>query len=149
MREVSDKADHYDVFGLSRRLGLDRDELESEFLRLSREFHPDRFAGAPAAERAEIQRNSARVNDAYRTLRDPVSRAEYLLLLEGIERPEGEAKCPPDLLEEVFEPAFLDANGITRIATYETGGSEGGAVPIESPLDEGIREKLRSLGYIE
>jgi molecular chaperone HscB len=104
MPPATDSAeDHFARFGLSRKLGIDLEALETEFLRLSREFHPDRFAGAPEAERAEIQRSSARINDAYRTLRDPVARAEHLLALEGVERSEGEAKCPPDLLAEVFE----------------------------------------------
>jgi molecular chaperone HscB len=95
--------DHFAVFRLPRKLRVDPRELSAEFLKLSREYHPDRFAGADAGKLAEIQRNSARVNDAYRVLKDPVLRAEHLLSVEGVERPEGEAKCPPDLLAEVFE----------------------------------------------
>lgn len=98
-----DPSDHFAVFRLPRKLRIDSKELSRTFLDLSRECHPDRFAGADADRLAEIQRASARVNDAYRVLKDPVRRAEYLLEVEGIERPEGEAKCPPDLLEEVFE----------------------------------------------
>jgi molecular chaperone HscB len=101
--DVSHQTDHFEVFGLERCLEVDGGALEAEFLRLSRECHPDRFAGQDAATVAEAQRRSARVNDAYRTLRDPVHRAEHLLELEGVERPEGEAKCPPDLLAEVFD----------------------------------------------
>ena len=95
--------DHFEVFDLPRRLGIDAKSLTAKFLDLSRECHPDRFAGAEPAVLADIQRKSARVNDAYRVLKDRVARAEHLLELEGIKRPEGEAKCPPDLLEEVFE----------------------------------------------
>lgn len=50
---------------------------------------------------------------------------------------------------DLFEPAFLERNPITRIATYETGDRPADEVPLESPMDEGIKEKLRSLGYIE
>ena len=94
--------DHFAVFRFPRKLRLDKADLSREFLSLSRECHPDRFAGEEADVLAEIQRKSARVNDAYRVLKDPLLRAEHLLELEGIERPAGEAKCPPDLLEEVF-----------------------------------------------
>lgn len=101
--------DHFAVFRLPRRLRVDAKALTSTFLALSRECHPDRFAGADAA----VQRKSARVNDAYRVLKDDVARAEYLLELEGVERPAGEAKCPPDLLEEVFElrEAMMEGDG--------------------------------------
>ncbi|MEN8148947.1 MAG: Fe-S protein assembly co-chaperone HscB [Planctomycetota bacterium] len=94
--------DHFEVFDLPRRLGIDAKSLTAKFLELSREVHPDRNTSADAAALGDVQRKSARVNDAYRVLKDRIARAEYLLELEGVERPEGEAKCPPDLLEEVF-----------------------------------------------
>ncbi len=101
--EIPEEADHFAVLGLPRRLRIDPALLRERFLERSRRVHPDRFAGAPPEEKSRIQHLSARVNDAHRVLSDPAARAEYLLALEGIERPEGEAKCPPDLLEEVFE----------------------------------------------
>ena len=97
------QTDHFGVFDLPRRLTVDAAGLERKFLRLSRECHPDRFSAQGLEAVAEAQRRSARVNDAYRTLRDPVQRAEHLLALQGVERGEGAAKCPPDLLEAVFE----------------------------------------------
>jgi molecular chaperone HscB len=100
---VPPDVDHFELFGFDRKLDLDSAKLNEAFLRLSREYHPDRFAVAEPEVRAVAQRNSARVNDAKRVLSDPVARAEYVLRLAGIERPEGEAKCPPDLLMEVFE----------------------------------------------
>jgi molecular chaperone HscB len=99
---VPEDTDHFAVFRMKRRLDIDRRGLTDTFLTLSREFHPDRFAGEEPSLLADIQRKSARINDAYRVLKDPVLRAEHLLSLEGVGRPEGEAKCPPDLLEEVF-----------------------------------------------
>ena len=95
--------DPFALFSLPRRLSLGKPEIEAAFLRLSREAHPDRFAGASGVERAKIERRSARVNDAFRTLRDPAARAECLLRLSGVARPVSEARCPPDLLAEVFE----------------------------------------------
>ena len=123
---MTEGPDHFSVFGLERKLLLDPKALEAEFLRLSREPHPDRFAPAEDAERQEIQRKSARVNDAYRVLKDPVLRAEHLLTLEGVARPEGEAKCPPDLLAEVFElrEALADGTDPDLIARARANGEE-------------------------
>ncbi|MHC4860870.1 MAG: Fe-S protein assembly co-chaperone HscB, partial [Planctomycetota bacterium] len=101
--DLRERTDHFGVFELPRKLVVDLDRLERKFLRLSREHHPDRFAGQGPEAIAASQRSSARVNDAYRILKDPVKRAEHLLTLAGVERKEGEAKCPPDLLAEVFE----------------------------------------------
>ncbi|HXG65513.1 MAG TPA: Fe-S protein assembly co-chaperone HscB [Blastocatellia bacterium] len=94
-------SDYFSFLGLPRKLRLDEAELEKTFYALSRKLHPDYFMTASDAERqASIQRSSM-LNDAYRTLRNPVSRATYLLTLEGYK--EAEKKAPPDLLEEVFE----------------------------------------------
>ena len=96
--------DFFAVFGLSRKLWIDMGELEQKFLRLSWKLHPDNFVNAPEEERELSLKRSSELNDAYRTLSDPIARLEYLLALEG-ERKEGEKKqqAPPELLEEVFE----------------------------------------------
>lgn len=80
------------------------DGLEKKFLQLSWKLHPDNFVNATELERELSLKRSSELNDAYRTLRDPVSRVEYLLGIEGA-RKEGEHKqqAPPELLEEVFE----------------------------------------------
>jgi molecular chaperone HscB len=104
-------ADYFQVFGLQRKLSLDTAALEREFHRLSRRLHPDRYARAAAEEQQWSLANTALLNDAYRTLREPLQRTEYLLKLEGLEIGEehaGKGKSanrqpPPDLLEEVFE----------------------------------------------
>ena len=84
----------------------------------SRRLHPDRFASRPSAEQETALAASSQLNDAYRTLKDPILRTQYLLTLEGVELEEqskaatdaartsgGEKKqlIPPELLEEVFE----------------------------------------------
>ena len=115
--------DYFTFFGFPRKLNLDTAELEKEFYALSRRLHPDLFAQANPEERAFSLEQSSMLNDAYRTLKDPIKRTEYLLRLEGVEleeqskqatekaRATGELKkqvVPPDLLEEVFElPAQL------------------------------------------
>jgi molecular chaperone HscB len=94
-------ADYFEFFGLERKLRIDPEELEKTFYRLSRQLHPDYYTTASESEkRASVERSSM-LNDAYRTLSDPVSRAQYLLLIAGFK--EKEKKAPPDLLEEVFE----------------------------------------------
>jgi len=78
--------------------------LEQKFLQMSWKLHPDNFVNASEPERELSLKRSSELNDAYRTLRDPVARVEYLLEIEGA-RKEGEHKqqAPPELLEEVFE----------------------------------------------
>ncbi len=78
--------------------------LEQKFLQLSWNLHPDNFVNASREEQELSLKRSSELNDAYRVLRDPVARVEYLLELEGA-RKEGEHKqqAPPELLEEVFE----------------------------------------------
>jgi molecular chaperone HscB len=93
--------DYFEVFDLARTLAIDPAALEKRFHELSREYHPDYFTSAPEAERVKAVRMTALINDAYRTLRYPVRRVEYLLNLEGF-KPDG-SKVPQALLMEVFE----------------------------------------------
>src|SRR5499433_1951882 len=98
---------HFEVFGLERRLGIDAEALQRRFYELSRRYHPDFHAGATPTEQAEALAASARLNAAYRTLRDPIARIDYLVRLEeGRETREGDAgrpTAPPALLQEMFE----------------------------------------------
>lgn len=111
-------ADYFSFFGLPRKLNIDPGELEQEFYRLSRKLHPDLYARASGQEQEWSLEKSSQLNDAYRTLRDPIARTEYLLKLEGVKleeqskaatekaRATGQQKkqvVPPELLEEVFE----------------------------------------------
>ena len=97
----------FEVFGLPRKLAVDLAELQRRFYALAREHHPDFHQAAPPEERARVEETSALVNAAYRTLRDPVARVDYLVRLEeGRETREGDpAKptAPPMLLQEMFE----------------------------------------------
>jgi len=93
--------DYFSFLGLPRKLGLNEPGLEKSFYALSRQFHPDFFMNASPEERQASMERSSLLNDAYRILRDPISRTLYLLSLEGYK--EAEKKAPPDLLEEVFE----------------------------------------------
>jgi len=110
--------DYFSFFGLPRKLNLDVAALEKDFYALSRKLHPDLNAGTGSQEQAWSLEQSSLLNDAYRTLKDPIKRTQYLLHLEGVEleeqsktateeaRATGATKkqiVPPDLLEEVFE----------------------------------------------
>lgn len=96
--------DYFAIFSLPRKLWIDMSSLEKKFLQLNWKLHPDNFVNASEEDRELSLRRSSELNDAYRVLRDPLSRVEYLLEIEG-QRTEGETKqqAPPELLEEVFE----------------------------------------------
>jgi molecular chaperone HscB len=110
--------DYFKFFGLPWKLDLDLTALNRDFYELSRKLHPDLNARAESDEQEWSLQQTSQLNDAYRTLKDPIKRTEYLLKLEGVEleeqsksateqaRATGQAKkqiVPPDLLEEVFE----------------------------------------------
>ena len=111
-------SDFFTLFELPRHLHLDLLALEKTFYAQSRRLHPDRFAAKPQAEQDAALAAASQLNDAYRTLKDPIARTEYLLALEGVQMEEqsraatDQAKAagtekkqvaPPDLLEEAFE----------------------------------------------
>ncbi len=97
-------AGFFAFFGIPERLSLDLEDLQSRFYSLSRQLHPDRFTRKSETEREYSLEATAILNDAYRTLRDPVKRAEYVLKTHGLETGEQRSKnVPPELLEEVFE----------------------------------------------
>ena len=97
--------DYFAFFGLPRKLLLDSQDLERRFRDLSRKFHPDYFYNASPAERVASLERSSYLNDAFRALRNPITRIEHLLAIEGLASPkseEGAATVPPSVLEEVF-----------------------------------------------
>jgi molecular chaperone HscB len=110
--QATTEANYFEVFGLSLQLDLDTAKLEEEFYRLSRRLHPDLFARASGKEQQWSLENTSLLNDAYRTLKDPIKRTMYLLKLEGAEFSEEDrertnqvnpSRVPADLLEEAFE----------------------------------------------
>src|SRR5713101_8304740 len=77
--------DYFTFFGLPRKLNIDVTLLERDFYKLSRQMHPDLYARASAQEQQWSLEQTSQMNDAYRTLRDPIARTEYLLKLEGVQ----------------------------------------------------------------
>ena len=104
---------YFAMFSLPRKLTIDTALLERDFYKLSRQLHPDLYARKSAEEQAWSLRQSSLLNDAYRTLKDPIARTAYLLKLEGMRVEDENAetrdpqkkqnRVPADLLEEVFE----------------------------------------------
>ena len=119
-------SDYFEVFGLPRKLQLDLDALQRRFYELSRQHHPDFHQGADAAAQAQALETSALVNRAYRALRDPVARVEYLIALEEgrevREETSARPKPPMDLLEEMLEVQEALEDAKAAGVTDETAG---------------------------
>jgi len=95
---------HFELFGLPPRFRVEAAELERAYRELQRNVHPDRYAGAPDHEKRLALQASARVNEAYRTLKDPVARAEYLLQISGVDATaETDTRLPVDFLMRQLE----------------------------------------------
>lgn len=123
----------YAFFGMEEVLSLDLQELQRRFYDLSRKLHPDRYGRKPAAEREYSEEATSVLNDAYRTLRDPLKRAEYVLARHGMDIGEQRSKnVPPELLEEVFE---------LNMALEEMRGGDDSA----RPQLEGARERFKAM----
>jgi molecular chaperone HscB len=102
LQRLPDQIDHFACLGLNYRLQIDAKALEAKFYDLSRKFHPDFYQRKSEEEKAISLENAAVLNKAYRTLRDPIERIEYLIgLAEGKSTIETEA--PSDLFDEIFE----------------------------------------------
>jgi molecular chaperone HscB len=126
--------DKFAVLGLPRAYEVDEHALDETFRSLSRKLHPDRFARATPRERRFSLEQTTLLNDAYRTIRDPVKRAEHLLALRGVkvagEERGGSAAMPQEFLEQALE----DREKLLEAKT------EGGPEAV-AKLAEGVRGK--------
>jgi molecular chaperone HscB len=103
IQPIPDDADYFQVLGVPRRLVQDREVLQQHFYELHRQWHPDRYQTGPQEARSASLRNTAAVNRAYSTLRDPVERGEYWLTLQGETLGARNNRVPPELADLVFE----------------------------------------------
>src|SRR6266567_1684352 len=150
--------DYFSFFALPRKLNIDAADLEREFYVLSRKLHPDVYAGQDPQEQEWSLQQSSRLNDAYRTLKDPIRRTEYLMKLEGVDL-EGQSKAsteagrgsktgekkqivPPDLLEEVFE---LNMQLEELRANKKLGEEDSGLVQELQAHKQSLEEKFSAL----
>lgn len=96
--------DHFARLGLPAALDLDAAALDRAYFALQRQWHPDRFVAKPPEDRARASAEAASVNEAYRTLKDPLSRAFYMAGMAGVDLPgDGKTIDDPDLLMEAME----------------------------------------------
>ena len=105
---------HFELFGLPQSYALDRGQLDAAYRELQNKVHPDRFAAQPDAEQRVAMQWATQVNEAYQTLKHPVSRGVYLLKLQGIEALDANnTKMAPAFLMQQMEwrEALDDARG--------------------------------------
>lgn len=126
--------DYFEALGVPPAFNLDLTLLEKKFYERSRQLHPDRFANKPAAEQQRALDAAADLNDAYRTLRDPIKRAEYMLERQGLQRSQS---APPELLEEVFELNMLLESAPDRA---ELEAARARFESLQSDVDSELRE---------
>jgi len=142
--QLPQSVDYFALFEMPRQLWIEMSGLEQKFLQLSWKLHPDNFVNATETERELSLKRSSELNDAYRTLRDPVARVEYLLAIEGA-RKEGQHKqqAPPELLEEVFE---LNES-LDELREAKASGSDLAA--LKSPLEAAEKNFQQKLGEVD
>src|SRR5580704_7325698 len=120
--------DHFARLGLPAALDLEPASLDKAYFALQRRWHPDRFVARPSDERARASTEAAALNDAYRTLKDPLSRAFYLAELRGVELPgDGKTIDDPDLLMEAMEAreALGDADTLDAVESLAAQALQG------------------------
>jgi molecular chaperone HscB len=135
---------YFELFGLDPLFGIDTIELERVYRDLQSQVHPDRYAHLPESERRLSMQWATRVNEAYRTLRQPLSRAQYLLELNGIDtRHESNTAMPPDFLMEQMEwreaaaeaRAAEDMDGLERLHHRLDAQADGLFAEVEAQID--------------
>jgi molecular chaperone HscB len=151
--------DHFARLGLPAALDLELAQLDQAYFSRQRQWHPDRFVGRPPDERARASIEAAALNDAYRTLKDPVDRAVYLATLKGVELPgDGKTIDDPDLLMEAMEAreALHEAATVEEVdslageARKDTEAALGGLASLLLQDDKpAIRKTLLRLRYLD
>ncbi len=139
-------ADHFARFGLAPRYAIDRDALESEYLRRAAQTHPDRFVGRPSGEQRAAMEAAAAINEGYRILRDPVQRAEYLCKLAGIDLDSSDPRGGAPHMSQAFLVEMIE-----RREKVESARAEGASAlqalrdQVEGEADETLDEAADAL----
>ena len=156
-------SNHFELFGLPARYAIDAAALDAAYRSLQRRVHPDRHAASDDASRRLALQAAARVNEAYRTLGDPVERARYLLSLRGVEAfDETDTALDPDFLERQLErreraASAADARDEVALeALLDEVRSEAAAMQsalgrlLDAPAPaSGARERVRELRFLD
>lgn len=155
--------DHFALFGIPRQFDLDLTILRRQFLRLSREIHPDRTTASAAGPEVAL-RLSAQANHAFEVLSSPILRAEYLLELAGGRSAAEDKSAPPDLLQETLQlreeiDEARSAHAATALAVVRARIEErktalekqvaelGRQMPGDEPSRKALRASLNALKY--
>jgi molecular chaperone HscB len=151
--------DHFARLGLPAALELEPATLDRAYFALQRQWHPDRFVAKPADERARASIGAAALNDAYRTLKDPLSRAIYFAGLKGVELPgDGKTIDDPDLLMEVMDAreelqeasSVAEVDALARFAREDLEKALAGLPKLFLANDKSaIRKALLRLRYLD
>jgi molecular chaperone HscB len=95
---------HFELFGLPQRFHLDLTRLDEAYRGIQSQVHPDRFVHASDAERRISMQSATQVNEAYRTLKDPLARARYLLSLQSADvASEDNTAMPAEFLQQQMQ----------------------------------------------
>ncbi len=161
-----DDCNLFEVMGLSPTFELDHDDLRARYLHLARDMHPDRLLNRGPAEREIVLRNSARLNEAYEVLRDPMQRAEYLLEVSGGASAAVDKTVPQSVLietlslREELDEARASEDGAALAALEQAVRQRhdelagriaelARRLPGETPLRGELRQRLNSIKYFQ
>ena len=135
--------DYFALFGLPARYRFDPAELDAAYRKLQSEVHPDRFASAGDEERRLALQSSSRVNEAYRALKSPVERANYLLLLRGVDAlAETDTALPAEFLEQQLECRESIAEALVQRDVAELIALRKGVEKAAAALERELAEQL-------
>ncbi|MFN7972420.1 MAG: Fe-S protein assembly co-chaperone HscB [Acidobacteriota bacterium] len=132
--------DHFARLGIAPAVRIDEGELSARFRSLSRLLHPDRFAKKEPRERRLALEHTTAINDAYRVLKDPVKRAEYVLSLHGVSL--GEDRVPAS------DQGFLVEMMELREEVDEARRDPARAAAMMRRLSDGVNECLAAIAAL-
>lgn len=149
---------HFELFGLPIQFELDGSLLSSQFRDLQRQFHPDKFATASERDRLLAVQKAAQINDAYQALKHPISRAEYILMLNGFDI-KGEQKTLQDpmfLMEQMeLREELEDINSEDALFDFDSRISKmykNNLLDVKRELDESqwenATDRVRKLKFV-
>ncbi|MEO8419157.1 MAG: Fe-S protein assembly co-chaperone HscB [Methylophilaceae bacterium] len=154
---------HFELFSLPMQFAINLDMLDQNYRRLQSEVHPDRFAAAPSADRLRSMQLATQANEAYRTLKDPTTRARYLLQIHGVDsHHENNTAMPAEFLmlqmewRELIAEASADRDvpALEKLLKITQQEAENLQEDLRTTLDENKQllqaaEAVRKLSFID
>jgi molecular chaperone HscB len=131
-------SDAFSIFGFERSWNLERDAVERRYLSLAQAVHPDRVATADAGIRRLAMERASAVNEAYKVLRDPVRRAEYLVKLGGIDLDSSDPHVGAPSMEQSFLMEMIERR--EHVADARAQGEH-----VLDELRDGVEDELDAL----